>query len=388
MIFTAQVFSHNEQSMQIDTITIPLKEEYLAIKNLSSSDRNLIPALTHFRESLRLYKETTNLAEELTGAEDRLYLSLVKTIDDFISYIEQNLNTDSFTETSFLNYQKLISENLLALHDLSNQDLSLTNRKMTFLMQFGILFLVLSAIVIAILALSYKQSSHEKKLARQLNTFILQAQEDERKIISHELHDTIAQELKGIKFITSQLCSENSSDSETFDLSKKADDIASQAITNIRTICYNLTPPELEYNKLSEAVILLADSFSKQTGIECPAVIQCSDALDSISTDRQLNTFRIIQECLTNIRKHSEARESSIVIRKEENNIIIIISDDGIGFNADFKQAASSQQHVTSKHFGLLGIKDRVKNLNGKFFINSEPDIGTSIKISFPVISK
>lgn len=388
MIFTAQAFSHNEQSMQIETTSVPIQEEYKAVKNLSKSDEDLIPALTHFRESLRLYKANTNLAEELTSAEDRLYSNLDRNIEEFISYLEQNLNTDSFDETIFLNYQKIIAENLLALHDLSNQDLSLTNRKISFLMQFVILFLLISVIVIVILALSYKQSSHEKKLARQLNTFILQAQEDERKIISHELHDTIAQELKGIKFITSQLCSENSTDSEAFDLSKKADDIAAQAITNIRTICYNLTPPELEYNKLSEAITLLADNFSRQSGIECPAVIQCATALDSISADRQLHTFRVIQECLTNIKKHAQAKESSIVIRQEENNIIVIISDDGVGFNVDFKQPSSSIKQVTAKHFGLLGIKDRVKTLKGRIIINSEPDIGTSIKISFPVISK
>lgn len=385
----SNLFAHDEQAMQVQITAVGIQEEYQAFRTLSYKDENLLPALMQFKESLRLYKSQTNLSKELKDAEAKFYSRLEKNLDNLIEYLNKNYGTENFNETVFYQYKNKITENILALHDLSHQNLSLENRKLLVLMQLLIVLLFISAVAIIILALSYKQSSYEKKLAKEFNRYIIQAQEDERKIISHELHDTIAQELKGIKFLTSQLSSETpDADSKTIELSKRVDSIASQAMINIRTICYNLTPPELEYNKLSEAILLLSQNFSQQTSVECPAAIQCREALDSISSENQLHIFRIIQECLTNIAKHSKASEASIIIRQEENNIHIIICDNGIGFNSNIKNLNSKENTLSKKHLGLLGIKDRVKAINGKLEISSEPDFGTEVKIVLPVSSK
>ncbi|MCQ2611583.1 MAG: sensor histidine kinase [Treponema sp.] len=382
------IFAHNENSMQLEPNATSIQEEYKALRKLSYKDENLLPAVKNFRESLRLYKNSTNLEKEFRNSENRLYGQLDESLDNLISYLEEYGGTDKFDEAVYFQYLNNMTAGILALHDLSYQDLKLSGRKTSFLFQIFVLLFFMAVIAVIVLALSYKQSAHEKKVARQVNQIILQAQEDERKIISHELHDTIAQELKGIKFITSQLSSIELNADKTLELSKKADEIVSQAMTNVRSICYNLTPPELEYNKLSEAIILMSDSFSKQTSIECPVAVQCSRELDSLDSDRQIHIFRIIQECLTNIKKHSKANEASVIIRQEGNNIIILISDDGIGFDCNVKQFNSTEKQITAKHFGLLGIKDRVENIKGKLVISSEPDIGTSVKITVPVITK
>lgn len=383
------VFAHNEQSLQIQISDVEIQEEYKAFRNLSYKDENLLPALRQFRESLSIYKSSTNLSKELKDLESVLYSNLDYNLNKLISYIEENINTENFSEAIFFQYKNNITESILALHDLFHKDLSIQNRKILTLMQLLIALLFLSVVIIIILALSYKQSSHEKELARQFNKYILQAQENERKLISHELHDTIAQELKGIKFITNQLISENSqADSLTSKLLKKADTITSQEMTNVRTICYNLTPPELEFNKLSEAITLLADNFSTQSSVSCPVAIQCRELLDSIPSEKQLHIFRIIQECLNNIAKHSKASESSIIIRNEDSNIMILICDDGIGFNPNFKHLNSKETQTSQKHLGLLGIKDRITSMNGKLIISSEQDFGTEIKIILPAGSK
>ncbi|WP_318743701.1 sensor histidine kinase [Treponema sp.] len=122
-------------------------------------------------------------------------------------------------------------------------------------------------------------------------------------------------------------------------------------------------------------------TFTRDTQIECSLVITEDCDFSVYSSESQLNIFRLIQEALNNAAKHSKAEEITVVIRKDSSSgtdrLRIFITDDGIGFN--FESAS-----FLDSHFGLKGMKERTKFLNGTLEINTAPGESTEVKIMIP----
>jgi signal transduction histidine kinase len=138
---------------------------------------------------------------------------------------------------------------------------------------------------------------------------------------------------------------------------------------------------ELDKLGLTETIKSIIEMVSSSSDIKFTSDI---DLIDNIfDKNNDVNYCRIIQECLNNILKHSKASNASVQIKASEKEILTIIKDDGIGFNLnDIKKI----NHVTS--FGLMGIRERVKMLNGTAKINSEPGSGTEYIITIPFDKK
>jgi signal transduction histidine kinase len=213
------------------------------------------------------------------------------------------------------------------------------------------------------------------------NSFML-AQEEERKRISRELHDTIAQDLRYLSLGMNTISStENAEKREK--LCNEAAALQTQLIHRVRDICDNLIPPDFRFSGLPDILKKLCYDFGSRTGIDCHATITEAFPLDALSREKQLQIFRIVQEALTNVEKHAEASEAIVILRQgSEGELYIGISDDGKGF--DYAEHSAVNKHSGGTHLGLRGMERRAALLGGTFTINSERGEGTLVCLQVP----
>ncbi len=235
-------------------------------------------------------------------------------------------------------------------------------------------FFFASIFIIAIYFTKELQTKESKKLI----TEVYKGVDEERMRISRELHDTVAQELLGASLKAECIDADNEKDID--ELSKKI----RESITEIRNVCYNLNPPSfIDDHDFEIALAELCHNFEKNSGIKCQFSIDGEDLFNRTDEHMKLNIFRIVSEALSNIHKHSHAETATVNFRKNgTKGVAFFISDDGVGFDAH-KITNNISKLQTGKHFGLNGIFQRVKIIDGKIEIFSEPDDGCTIKIIF-----
>ena len=224
------------------------------------------------------------------------------------------------------------------------------------------------------------QLNRDKKAQEEFTRRLLETQEDDRKRIASELHDSIGHYL----LITKNkllLAAKGNGDNESVlkDIGEVTE-IISSTIKDVREISYSLHPYQIERLGLTKAIISIIDRASKSTDIKFISNIDQIDKL--MSPETEISLYRIIQECLNNIVKHSFADEVLINLNNnsEEGSISILITDNGKGFDTD-NAFMNSDKHG----FGLKGIKERIKLFGGKLDIHSSPETGTELKILIPL---
>jgi signal transduction histidine kinase len=219
-----------------------------------------------------------------------------------------------------------------------------------------------------------KEESQAKAIS-QANEFskqLIQSQEEERQLIAQELQDSVGQSLSALKNQTTLLRRE----CPVPELIDDVNEIITGAIQEVRDISYGLRPFQLDLLGLTQAVKSLISEVSSSSGIN---ITQEIDDIDNIfEKDAEINLYRIIQECTTNIIKHANAINGKIKITVSGNVVSVLIEDDGIGIGRE----------DMGKGLGLIGIKERVSILKGKIDITDNSQRGTSISIKFEVAEK
>ncbi len=245
---------------------------------------------------------------------------------------------------------------------------AIIQRYTTYFLLFDIVFAIF-LLGGVILLIHFAKSRKKLKESKEYLLFTIQGQEEERGRIARELHDTVAQNLRYCK----SLC-------ETAEAAKNLPQIAaflSKSLVEVRSMSYNLAPPDITKNDFLLCVKNLCQEFSENSKIDLRlSILENTDA-SFLTKDEILNLYRIVQEALTNVLKHAEATEIVILVRnakgEEENGLYIFISDDGKGFD--------TENIDEKKHFGLRGMKNRADLIGAGLFITSEKDSGTQIKI-------
>lgn len=210
----------------------------------------------------------------------------------------------------------------------------------------------------------------QEEFSRQL----MESQEKERQRIAAELHDGLGQDLLIIKN-WAMLGLKNGTDSRR-QLSEISE-TASAAIDEVREIAYNLRPFHLDELGLTKAVESMLDRISKVSTIEFSWE---TDSVDGFfPRDAEINFYRIVQECVNNIVKHSGAARACVKIERDAEGLQILIEDDGRGFDT----ISMASKRASQSGFGLAGINERVRILGGKLSINSAAGEGTSVKLTF-----
>lgn len=210
---------------------------------------------------------------------------------------------------------------------------------------------------------------------RELTNHLQRAREDERSRIAREIHDELGQALTALKMDLYWIRSQFSrSEPKLHQKLEAMIGLTGDTIDSVRRICSELRPTILDDFGLSAAIEWQADEFSKRTGIAC----SISADADEVVLDRQRSTavFRILQEALTNISRHSAARKVRIEWRQERGVFSLRVQDDGKGIDLFERRKTGS--------FGLIGMQERVVEFGGDFHVGPGRQGGTTVKITLP----
>jgi len=238
-------------------------------------------------------------------------------------------------------------------------------------------FTVLS--VLAIAAFTYflfkrriAQIERRRLVQQNFSRQLISSQEQERKRIAAELHDSLGQRLVVIKNLAWMFLNakDNNDKSQIEEISTEA----SQAIGEVKAISYNLRPYQLDRIGLTKAIMAIIRSAKTASEIDFTEEIDNLD--DYFPKDAEINFYRIVQESVNNIIKHSQATKAKIEIERNEGKLRVIIADNGRGFGSE-----SDSSNHKSDGFGLIGITERVELLGGKVEIKSVEGHGTQINI-------
>jgi signal transduction histidine kinase len=230
------------------------------------------------------------------------------------------------------------------------------------------------ATLVRMSALERRSEASESEL-RKLSIQSRTAQEQERKFLARELHDQVGQMLTGLRMELSNLARlHGDSDSEFSSRVAHAKGIVEQTLGIVRNIAMLLRPAMLDDLGLAPAVEWLAKDVSRASGIEIQTHIDAD--LNLLPDKYRTCLFRVTQEALTNVSRHSHALKAVVSLHTRENEVVGRIEDDGCGFPDDQRRRAG---------LGLIGIKERVRELGGQVRIDSRAGCGTQIELRLPV---
>jgi signal transduction histidine kinase len=236
----------------------------------------------------------------------------------------------------------------------------------------GMLLATLTAALLWIYLLRRRLERHR---AAQLasSQLILGKLEEERRRIAINLHDSLGQTLLVIKHRS--VC--QAEGQGTQNILDEIANIASQAIDEVRRITHGLRPSQLDHLGLTQAIRALVARASEKDTILIASRVENIDGV--FDKDAEIHVYRVVQEAITNVVKHSAATEATVVIKKQPATVSISIRDNGRGFDP---AKLSSQTHDLG--YGLGGIKERVRILKGTVVIDSKPSTGTSLTVEVP----
>jgi len=224
----------------------------------------------------------------------------------------------------------------------------------------------------------------EVRIRTQLQVAI-NAQEEERKRISLDLHDHLAQELSTSKYLVESM-SDVLSSNERAKLEPVVSKIAvslQKSISTTKSIAYDLHPPYLDHLGLVSALKSMLSEIEKIGGIRIDFISAGMDALD-VSRQIKINLYRIVQEAMNNILDHSRATRVFVSLTASHPFIFLRVHDDGVGFNTN----RSSRYAMGNTHMGIQNMRERTVLLKGEFTIKSKECAGTQLLIKVPFKSE
>jgi signal transduction histidine kinase len=224
-----------------------------------------------------------------------------------------------------------------------------------------------------------KRYERRQRAQLEFSRQILQGQETERRRIAANLHDSLGQNLLVIKNQV-HLAMQSALDRTT--LSKRLGEIsgmATQVIEEVRQITHDLRPYQLERVGLTQTLRGTIRRVSEASPIAFASHVDEVDGL--FESDGEIHIYRIIQEALNNVVKHSQATEATVVVRKEPNSVSIIVRDNGRGFAGDVNYG----HELSRAGFGLSGIDERARILHGKVSFDSRPEEGFRVTVEIPL---
>jgi PAS domain S-box-containing protein len=224
---------------------------------------------------------------------------------------------------------------------------------------------------------------HESERSlRQLSLRLLETQDEERRRIGRELHDSVGQYLVGLKMKVDSLKSAaERNDHENVSQLAECSELADEAIKEVRTISYLLYPPMLEELGLKSAIPWCLEGFTKRSGIETR--FEISPDFDRLSSDMELALFRVLQESLTNVSRHSGSSTATVRLLKKNQSVILQVIDKGKGSESNQWQDRSPDGMGT-RGVGLRSMSERMRQLGGDLELSTSPS-GTTVTATVPV---
>jgi PAS domain S-box-containing protein len=223
---------------------------------------------------------------------------------------------------------------------------------------------------------SQRRLEQSERSLRDLSLHLLRTQDEERRRIGREMHDSLGQYLAALK-MKLDLMTSSPATAEQVECAKLVDD----CVKEVRTISYLLYPPMLEEMGLKSAIPWYLEGFSKRSGIK--TTFEIPDDFQRLSRDAELVLFRVLQECLTNVQRHSGSATAEIKVLCSDNRVVLEVADSGKGFPAGMLEQGS-QDWMGSLGVGLRGMSERVRQIGGALDISSS-DKGTEVRATVPL---
>ena len=348
---------------------------------------------TYIYESLdfALYNAWIKLDDALQSGGSEVKISLAQ--KEFLQELEKEKHIKSYKiENSMFGIQNQLADMEKACRNKDAKELSrlvtafyiskglIYQKSGTVFMQMIILMGALILLVLALLffyQLTYARRIEIEKILKATN----KGQEEERRRIALELHDSVAQQMRYVSILAEKIDDEK--------LAKEIKTNQSECIENIRNTCYTLSSINMDKGNFPQALKNAIDNYQKRTKIETSLVITADADFDSLPQITFHHLFRIIMELLANIEKHSGAGEVTILIRnpsaadKMHKGLMVFISDDGNGIEPKLLEQMNSKKikSIKNLHFGLQNIKLRLNEIGGSIKFVSEEGEGTEVEI-------
>jgi signal transduction histidine kinase len=229
-----------------------------------------------------------------------------------------------------------------------------------------------------------EQSRHMQEQLRLLSRQLLSAQEEERKMISRELHDQIAQTLTGINIQLATLKAEAAVNVKG--LQKKitrTQRMVEKSVDIVHRFARELRPTVLDDLGLIPALHSYMKGFSRRTGIHIHFRTFSSSRIEQLNNATRTVFYRVAQEALTNVARHAQASRVEVNFEKLPNAICLKIKDDGKSF-----QAQRVMHSKRNTRLGLIGMRERLEMVGGSFSVESAPGKGTTIRAQIPLADR
>ena len=240
-------------------------------------------------------------------------------------------------------------------------------------------------VALANLQAEIKVRAEAEEARRRLSARMLNVQDEERRRIARELHDSIGQTLAALKMTVSTLSERTSATAQSSPaISKCWDDVNSlidEAIRETRTISHLLHPPMLDEIGFAASASWYVTGFARRSGIEVQ--LELPDEQPRFTESMDLTLFRVLQECLTNILRHSGSKKAEVRMEIGGQEVVLAVRDYGKGMSRD--QIEKFMTSGTDVGVGLGGMRERVRDLGGKIELHS-PGTGTTVKVTLPLV--
>jgi PAS domain S-box-containing protein len=216
---------------------------------------------------------------------------------------------------------------------------------------------------------------------REISGRLLHSQEEERRRIARELHDSSGQIVAALQMTLVPLEAEiRKKQPELSAPVKESLNLVDQLSKELRTVSYLLHPPLLDEAGLPSAIRWYVEGFSERSKI--PVDLEITPDFGRLSHELEMTVFRIIQECLTNIHRHANGQAAMVRILRSGDEILVEVQDNGKGFGGRSEGQDSSK--TVREGVGIRGMRERVKQMGGTFEIRSS-DSGTFVSAYFPI---
>jgi signal transduction histidine kinase len=221
---------------------------------------------------------------------------------------------------------------------------------------------------------SRRRTEKAEQELRRLSQQLVRGQEEERKAISRELHDQVGQMLTALRMEIGTLQQLREADETQFRAhAQEAKKLSEETLRAVRDMAMGLRPSMLDDLGLGPALEWQAREFSRRFGV--PVSVQLEGDLDTVGERQRTCIYRVVQEALTNCARHAGATEIRITARGEPHRVSLQIQDNGAGFDLN---------NPKRKGLGLIGIQERVRELEGSVKILAQPGKGTVLAVDLP----
>ncbi len=224
-------------------------------------------------------------------------------------------------------------------------------------------------------------ASSERSL-RELSLHLLKTQDEERRRIGRELHDSLGQYLAMVKMNLDSLEADLVGNDRASEQVGRCIKLVEDSIKEVRTISYLLYPPMLEEVGLQSAIPWYLDGFSKRSNIK--TTFEADPEFTRLDRQVELAMFRVLQESLTNVHRHSGSTTADIRLTRKNGKAVLEITDHGKGIPPELL-AESNRNWIGSMGVGLRGMNERIRQLGGELEISSS-ESGTVVTAGVPVV--